>query len=128
MATTTIDQITTTAKANVEKLTVVAKDNAEALTKSGNVALSGFDKLAKAYQDVATRNLAKFNDALKALSSVKTPVEFVELQAKLVKEGFDAAITDSRAITELTTSVFTEAFEPVKKQVEAVQSIVLKAA
>jgi phasin family protein len=128
MATATIEQFSTAAKANVEKLTIVAKDNAEALTKSGNVALAGFEKLSKAYQDLANRNVAKFNDAVKALSSVKSPVEFVELQAKLVKEGFDAAIADSRAITELTTSVFTAAFEPVKKQAEAVQAIVTKAA
>ena len=128
MATATIEQFSTAAKANVEKLTIVAKDNAEALTKSGNVALAGFEKLSKAYQDLANRNVAKFNDAVKALTSVKSPVEFVELQAKLVKEGFDAAVADSRAIAELTTSVFTAAFEPVKKQAEAVQAIVTKAA
>ncbi|CUW40811.1 conserved protein of unknown function(containing Phasin domain,18-118; containing Phasin, subfamily 1,39-123) [Magnetospirillum sp. XM-1] len=128
MAAATIEQFSTAAKANVEKLTIVAKDNAEALTKSGNFALAGFEKLSKAYQDLANRNVAKFNDAVKALSSVKSPVEFVELQAKLVKEGFDAAVADSRAIAELTTSVFTAAFEPVKKQAEAVQAIVTKAA
>jgi phasin family protein len=116
------------ATATIEQFSTAAKDNVEVLTKSGNVALAGFEKLSKAYQDLAARNVAKFNDAVKSLSSVKSPVEFVELQAKLAKDGFDAAVADSRAIAELTTSVFTAAFEPVKKQVEAVQAIVTKAA
>ena len=38
----------------------------------------------------------------------------------------DAAVADSTKIAELTSSVFTAAFEPVKKQVEAVQKSVAK--
>jgi len=52
---------------------------------------------------------------------VKSPTEFFELQQKLIKDGVEAAVADSRHIAELTTAVFTAAFEPVKKQIEAVQ-------
>ena len=38
-----------------------------------------------------------------------------------LKEGVEAAVSDSRHIAQLTTTVFTAAFEPVKKQIEAVQ-------
>ena len=45
-----------------------------------------------------------------------------ELQQRLtVKEGVEAAVNDSRHIAQLTTAVFTAAFEPVKKRIEAVQ-------
>jgi phasin family protein len=52
---------------------------------------------------------------------VKNPAEFIELQQKLIKDGVEAAVSDSRHIAQLATAVFTTAFEPVKKQIEAVQ-------
>ena len=52
---------------------------------------------------------------------MKSPVEFTELQQKLIKEGVEAAVSDGRHIAQLTSAVFTSAFEPVKKQIEAVQ-------
>jgi phasin family protein len=128
MPTVPVEKLTAAAKANVERLTTVAKDNADALTKSGNAAVAGLGSLAKAYQDLTARNIEKMTASIKALSSVKTPTEFFELQQKLVREAFEAAIADSRAIAELTTSVFTAAYEPVQKQVEAIQDIVKKVA
>ena len=40
---------------------------------------------------------------------------------RLIKDGVEAAVSNSRHIGQLTTAVFTAAFEPVKKQIEAVQ-------
>ena len=110
--------------AAIEQMTTATKANTEALIKGGNAAISGFQELAKAYQDLATKNAEKLTSSIQALASVKSPTEFVELQQKLIKEGVDAAVADSSKIAELTTSVFTAAFEPVKKQVEAVQKAV----
>ena len=59
---------------------------------------------------------------MQALAAVKSPAEFIELQQKLIKDGVEAAVTDSRHITQLTTAVFTEAFKPVKKQMETLQN------
>ena len=53
---------------------------------------------------------------------VKSPAEFIELQQRLIKEGVETAVGDSRRIAQLTTAVFTAAFEPVKKRIEAVQN------
>ena len=110
--------------ATVEQITAATKANAEALAKSGNAAIAGFQELAKAYQALATKNAEKLTASIQALSSVKTPADFVALQQKLIQEGVDAAVSDSRNIADLTTAVFTAAFEPVKKQVEAVQKSV----
>ena len=124
----TVEQITVATKANVEKLTIVAKNNAEALTKSGTAAVSGIESIAKAYQALATKNFEKLTASVQALSSVKTPAEFFQIQQKLITEGFQSALADGQAIAELTKSVFTAAFEPVKKQVEAVQALAKTAA
>ena len=107
--------------ATIEQITTVTKTSTDALTKSGNAAISGFQELAKAYQDLATKNAEKLTTSIQALAAVKSPTEFVELQQKLIKEGVESAISDSRKIAELTVSVFTVAFEPVKQQVESLQ-------
>ena len=59
--------------------------------------------------------------AVEALIALKSPTEFLALQQKLIKDGLETAASDSRRIAELTTAVFTAAFDPVKKQIEAAQ-------
>jgi phasin family protein len=117
-----------TAKANVDALTKsgkaaekIMKGSAEALTESGNASRAAVQELTKAYQELAAKNAKNLTAAMQALSAVKSPAEFVELQQRLIKEGVEAAISDSRHIAQLTTAVFTAAFEPVKKQIEAAQ-------
>jgi phasin family protein len=94
------------------------KGNAEALTVNGNASRAAVQELTRAYQELATKNAKNLTGAMQALAAVKSPAEFIELQQRLIKEGVEAAVTDSRHIAQLTTAVFTAAFEPVKKQLE----------
>jgi len=98
------------------------KDGHAAMTESGAAAKAGVQELTKAYQELATKNVHNLTAAVQALSAVKSPTEFFELQQKLIKDGVQAAMADSRHIAELTTAAFTAAFEPVKKQIEAVRN------
>ena len=83
--------------------------------------MAAIEELTKAYQELATKNAKNLTAAIQALSAVKSPTEFIELQQRLIKDGVEAAVSDSRHIAQLTTAVFTAAFEPVKKQIEAAQ-------
>ena len=85
---------------------------------SGNASRAAVQELTRAYQELATKNAKNLTAAMQALAAVKSPAEFIELQQRLIKEGVEAAVTDSRHIAQLTTAVFTAAFEPVKKQLE----------
>jgi phasin family protein len=125
MTNLTIEKI---AKTNADALTksgqaaeAIMKGRTEALTESGNASRTAVQELAKAYQELATKNAKNLTAAIQALSAAKSPVQFVELQQKLIKDGVEAAVSDCRHIAQLTTSVFTAAFEPVKKQIEAAQ-------
>ena len=102
------------------------KASADALVESANASNAAFQELAKAYQDLAAKNAKNLAAAIQALSAVKSPVEFIELQQKLIKEGVEAAMSDSQNIAQLTSAVFSAAFEPVKQQIEAVQKTVRK--
>ena len=99
----------------------IIEANTDALTKSGNASSAAFHELAAAYQELATKNAKNLTAAIQALSVVKNPAEFIELQQRLIKDGVEAAVRDSQRIAQLTAAVFTAAFEPVKKQIEAAQ-------
>ena len=99
----------------------IIKGSADALTESRNALRAAVDELTKAYQELATKNAENLTAAIQALSAVKSPAEFIELQQRLIKDGVEAAVSDSRHIAQLTTAVFTAAFEPVKKRIEAAQ-------
>jgi phasin family protein len=110
------------ATANTDALAkTIAKGNADALANGGNASTAALQQLGAAYQELATKNVKKMTAAMQALATVKSPTEFIELQQKLVKESLEAAVRDSQHIAQLTSAVFTTAFEPVKRQMEAVQ-------
>ena len=112
--------------ATVEKIASATKDGVETLTECGNAAIAGFQELAKAYQELATKNAGKLTASIQTLAAVKSPTEFAEIQQKLIKEGVESAIADSQKIAELTAAVFNTAFTPVKKQFEVAQKAAKK--
>ena len=99
----------------------IVKGNAEALTESGDASTAAIQELTEAYQELAIKNAKNLTAAMQSLAAVKSPTEFIELQQRLMKDGFETAVGDSQHIVRLTAAVFTAAFEPVKKQIELVQ-------
>ena len=79
----------------------IMKGNAEALTVSGNASRAAVQELTRAYQELATKNAKNLTAAMQALAAVKSPAEFIELQQRLIKEGVEAAVSDSRHIAQL---------------------------
>jgi phasin family protein len=127
MAKQTAEQIvqdsTTEARAKSgEAANEIMKGNADALTESGNASRAAVQELNKAYQELTTKNVRNLTAAMQALAGVKSPAEYIELQQRLIKEGIETTVGDSQRIAQLTTAVFTAAFEPVKKRIEAVQN------
>jgi hypothetical protein len=103
-------------KAIVDDLT---KSSTETLTKISSDSTAAAQELAKAYQEVAARNLKNVMSALQALAAVKSPTAFVELQQKLIKDGMEDAMKDGQHIAKLTTAVFAAALEPMKHHMAA---------
>jgi len=97
------------------------ESKANGLTDSAKASGTAFQELAKAYQELATKNARNVTAAIQALSSVKSPAEFIALQQTLIKDGVLAAVVDSQNIAHLTAAVFTAALDPMKKQMETMQ-------
>jgi phasin family protein len=104
-----------------EGFPAMAEQPSEQIAEASAASIAAVQELTKAYQELATKNVKNLTAAMQALAAVKSPTEFMELQQRLIKEGVEAAVSDSQHIAQLTTAVFTAAFEPVKKQIEALQ-------
>lgn len=96
--------------ATLEKITGATQDYAETLTQSSKSAMAGMDTLAKAYQDVISRNVEKMSASFETLSSVSTPADFFKQQQALAMESVKSAIADSQNLAELTYSVLASTF------------------
>ena len=88
----------------------------ETVSRTSQASMAGFQELTSAYQEMATRNAERLRDSIQALTQVKSPVEFMALQQKLITEGVSAAISDSSNMAKLTASVFISALQPAKDQ------------
>jgi hemerythrin-like domain-containing protein len=95
----------------------IFKENTAALTESGNAV----QELAKAYRELASKNARNLTAAIQAISAVKNLSEFIELEQRLIKDGVQEAVSDGQNIVRLTAAVFSAAFDPVKKRIEAIQ-------
>jgi phasin family protein len=98
------------------------KGNVDALTETGNASRAAVQELSKAYQELTTKNVRNVTAAMQALAGVKSPAEYIELQQRLIKEGVETTVDDTKRVAQLTTAVFTAAFEPVMKRIQAVQN------
>ena len=94
---------------------------AAAISEAGHTSLAAFQQLAEAYQQMASKNSTRLTESMKELGTIKSPVEFIALQQKLVKEAFESALADSKHIADITVSVFTSALEPLNKAIAAAQ-------
>jgi phasin family protein len=96
-------------------------DSSSTLAESSKSSAAAVQELAKAYQELAARNVKNLTAAMEALVAVKSPTDYLALQQKLIKDGVEQAVSDGRHIAELTTALFSAAFEPVKRQIESAQ-------
>ena len=124
MANPTVEQTSKASADVLSKSAKIMKDSSDALAESGKDSAAAVQELTKAYQELAAKNAKNLTAAMEALAAVKSPAEFMELQQRLIKEGVEAAVSESSHIAKLTNAVFTAAFEPVKKQIEAAQKTV----
>ncbi|HEY5283447.1 MAG TPA: hemerythrin domain-containing protein [Polyangia bacterium] len=99
----------------------IFKENTAALTESGSAVGDAFQELAKAYRELASKNARNLTAGIQAISAVKNLSEFVQLEQRLIEDGVQETVSDSENIVRLTAAVFSAAFDPVKKRIEAIQ-------
>ena len=100
----------------------ILRSNADTMTKTGTAAFAGFQELAREYQAIASRNSARVMSSIQALSTVKTPQDYMELQRRLFTDSVQTAVTDFQTIAKLMTAAFNVSFDPLRHQVDREQN------
>lgn len=108
---------------NFDQIVAFGKDNVDALVQSGTIAAKGIEELAKVYSILANQSLEQTSNAVKALSTAKSPVEFQNIYASLAKTNFDSLVTQGHKLQELTNSIVTASLAPLNARIQAVQSV-----
>lgn len=108
---------------NLDQFITFGKDNAEAFVKSGVAAVKGLEALTKLYSSLANQQIEQTSAAVKAFSTVKSPVELQTVYANMVKESFESFVSESHKMQELASSVVTESLAPINARVQEVSGM-----
>lgn len=92
------------------------KANSEVPPDGGNSVIAGFQELTKAYQSLASENAEKLTATLQAFVAVKTPLEFAELQHRLIAESVASAVSNYNNIASLTAAAFAAPLKALRNQ------------
>ena len=104
------------------------KANVEAVIEAGKIAAKGAQEIGKTNVEFAKANFEEVQVAVKELTSVKTPTDFVKLQGDLARKGFDTAVSQTTKNTEAMVKLVNDAFQPISNRMAATTDLFKKAA
>ena len=102
-----------------EDLAAFSKENVDALVQSSTIVAKGAEEIGKEVAAFAQSSFEKNVAAGKALMSVKSINEAVDLQNTLAKQNFDAFVSEATKIQELSVKVANEALAPLTARLNA---------
>ncbi len=105
-----------------------SKGNVEAVVASGKILANGSKALGKDYIAESKGAFETLTGDLKSLAAVKSPTELFQLQGKLARRNFDAAVAFSSKSSESLVKLANEAFAPISNRVSIAVDKVSKAA
>ncbi|TRW17077.1 phasin family protein [Glacieibacterium frigidum] len=120
----TLEQMTAKSKEAIEtgmksldEMTAMARGNVEALLASTKAATTGLESIAHQVADFSRKSFEETTAAARAMTTVKTPNELMQLQNDFAKTQFDAAISEMSKLSETLVKLAGEVFEPVQNRV-----------
>ena len=118
------EQVTTKSKETIEQgmksldeMSTMAKGNVEALLASTKAATAGLEAIAHQVADFSRKSFEETTAAARAMTTVKTPNELMQLQSDFAKTQFDAAVAELSKLSETMVKLAGEVFEPVQNRV-----------
>ena len=104
------------------------KANVEAIVEAGKIVAKGAQEMGKTNMEFAKKNFEEVQIAVKELTAVKSPTDFVKLQGELARKGFDTAVAQGSKNTEAMVKLVSEMFQPISNRIAATTEIFKKAA
>jgi len=99
---------------SVDEMSSMAKGNVEAMLASSKTAAAGIEAIAKQVSDFSRKSFEEVTAAARAMTTVKTPNELMQLQNDFAKTQFDAAVAEMSKLSEAVVKLMGEVFEPMQ--------------
>jgi phasin family protein len=104
------------------------KANIEAMLEAGKIAAKGAQEMGAANIEYAKANFAEVQAAVKEITAVKSPTDFVKVQSELARKGFDVAVAQTSKNTEAFVKLANDMFQPLSNRMAVVTDLFKKAA
>lgn len=95
------------------------QENYDAFLKSTTTFAKGFEQFTKHMADLAAKSVEDAIELTKKFSTLKNVNDVLALQSKLIEEGFETAIEESKKVTDLSATVIKEATAPIAERMKA---------
>jgi phasin family protein len=104
------------------------KANIEALVEAGKIAAKGAQDMGKTNIEYAKKNFEELQVAVKEVTSIKNPTDFVKLQGEWMRKGFDTAVAQGSKNTEAFVKLANDMFQPISNRFAVAADFFKKAA
>ncbi len=104
------------ASLDVEAAMTSQRKNIEAFTQANQLAVQGFQELAKRQVEFARTAMDEATSLVRDWTSIGTAEERLQKQAAFAKQALEKSVTGTREIVELAGKTQTEAFEVLNKR------------
>jgi len=101
----------------MDDMSAMAKGNVEALMASAKAATTGLETIAHQVADFSRKSFEDTTAVARAMTTVKTPNEFMQLQNDFAKAQFDAAVAEMSKLSETLVKLAGEVFEPMQNRI-----------
>ncbi|MDR3537682.1 MAG: phasin family protein [Acetobacteraceae bacterium] len=100
-----------------EELVAFSQGNVEAFVKSGQIWAAGVQDLSKQFAATAQASLDETMSTFKALSSVKSLKDALDLQASLARATMEKTLAESGRLTDASFKLTEQALAPITARV-----------
>lgn len=104
------------------------KANIEAMIEAGKIVAKGAQDLGKTNLEYAKKNFEELQAAVKEVTSVKNPTDFVKVQGEWMRKGFDTAVAQGSKNTEAFVKLANDMFQPISNRFAVAADYFKKAA
>ena len=102
--------------------------NVDAVVEAGKIVAKGAQEMGKTNMEFAKKNFEDVQVAVKELTAVKSPTDFVKLQGEMARKGFDTAVAQGSKNTEAMVKLGSEMFQPISNRIAVTTELFKKAA
>ncbi|MBB3064427.1 MULTISPECIES: phasin family protein [Limibacillus] len=111
---------------NYGELNELNKDNVEAVVAFNTKLVKAYEEIGKEIASFTQTSFESQVEATKAIFSVKSLRDFVDLQSNLARVQFDQVMAEGAKITEMSVKVANEAYEPLQARMNVTVEKMLK--